>query len=104
MKNIKTFEGFFDFFKKKDTIVAPHSTYYWLEDEKVELEDLGFKFIDTRKTNSNDLGYFEFDGMFLIKTAIGLNGREDYKYELISNGKVTKEFTNMVDIKKWIGG
>ncbi len=101
MKKIKTFESFLDLFKK-DEPITPHTTYYWTDEEKEELLSMGFKFIDTRKTNSTGFGYFEIDGMFLVKTATGRSGREDWYYEIIKKGKVLKEFSSISEVEKWM--
>lgn len=101
MKNIKTFEGFFDFFKKEDP-VAPHTTHHWTDDEKEEILNMGFKFIDTGKSSFTRFGYFDFNGMFLTKIATGRSGREDWYYELIKNGKIIKEFQNLRELEKWM--
>lgn len=92
-------EGVFDFMKKKSDGI--HSTHYWSDYEKENLMKAGFKFVDTRKTNSTPFGYFQFDGYFLIKLAIGRSGYEDHKYQLIKNDRIQKEFTNTSDIIKW---
>lgn len=97
MKNIKTFEGFFDFLKNKKEPILPKSTYYWTHEEKEYLINIGFEF-----DNSNSLGYFKFEEMSLDKIAIAKNYTEDWFYRLIKDGKVIKEFSNLNEVEKFI--
>lgn len=110
MKNIKTFEGFADWFKSKEqkareemfstkNLSLPTSTYHWSEQEKKDMESLQLKY----KGEVNMMGCFtgiDFEGgeFFIVKKSEGHNGYEGSYYEVIINNKPMR-YDTISDIK-----